>query len=79
MFSVMSVGHSVHGGPHVTITHDALDLPVEPPPFLDMRHWSPSPSPGPRPVTLVAITGDRFKLVGPGYQTSQRSWHLSIK
>ena len=27
---------SAHGGPHVTITHDALDLTVQPPPPSDI-------------------------------------------
>ena len=29
MFSQMFVCHSVHEGPHITITHDALDLTVQ--------------------------------------------------
>ena len=29
---------SVHGGPHVTITYDALDLTLQPPP-PDIRPW----------------------------------------
>ena len=39
MFSLVSVCHSVQclcvwGGPHVTITHDALDITVQPPPLV---------------------------------------------
>ena len=58
MFSVVSVHHSVHGGSHVTITHDALDITVQ--------GLSPLPSPPPDPPAsknLVAITGNLFKLV----------------
>ena len=39
MFSVVSVSHSVHNGaargPDVTITHDALDLTIEPHTFVE--------------------------------------------
>ena len=31
MFSGMSVRYSVHGGPHATITYDALDLTLQAP------------------------------------------------
>ena len=55
MFSVVSVCHSVHGGSHVTITHNALNLTVESP--SDMGPPAPVPAPP------SSITGDLFKLV----------------
>ena len=48
MFSLMSVCLSVHRrqGPHVTITHDVLDIIVQPPPHpLGIRPWPPKPQP----------------------------------
>ena len=44
MFPQVSVCHSVQGGPSVTITHDALEPTVHPPP--DMEHGDPHPSHG---------------------------------
>ena len=42
IFPQMSVCNSVQGrGPHVTITHDALDLTSQLPPSLDVGHGSP--------------------------------------
>ena len=61
MFSVMSVCHAVHGGFHVTITHDALDLTIQGPPSpspaghgASLYMEPPAPAPTPR---------DMFKLV----------------
>ena len=41
MFSVVSVHHSVHGGSHVTITNDALDLTVPQPQPLQAPDMGP--------------------------------------
>ena len=55
------------GGPNVTITHDALDLTVQPlalPPTL--QTWDSPQSPedmGAKPCSLLAPSGDLFKLV----------------
>ena len=40
----LSTGGRREGCPHVTITHGALDLTVQPPP-PDIRHWGPPSSP----------------------------------
>ena len=56
MFSLAFVCLQGRGGPHVTITHDALDLTVQPP--LPHRHqtWAP---PGP-PTPLLMTSHDHF-------------------
>ena len=54
MFSLVSVCLFT-GGPHMTITHDALDLTVQGPHLLDIRHGPPSSpalDPTPRHQTL---------------------------
>ena len=44
VFSYVSVRQFVQRGPHVIITHDALNLTVQPPPNSDMRHGTPPQS-----------------------------------
>ena len=52
MFSVVFVHHSVHGGSHVTVTNDALDLTIQGP-----------PGHGASLYRVVVKTGDLFKFV----------------
>ena len=69
VFSYVSVRQFVHRGPHVIITHDTLNLTVQPPtqtwdmehpPVLPPRHATPL---APHYWHLVVITGDMFKLI----------------
>ena len=57
-------------GPHVTITHDSLDLPVQGPRASDLE--PPGPSLAPWYWHLVAITRDLFKRVS--FRTPSRLW-----
>ena len=59
---------SVQGGPHVTITHDALDLSVQRP-SLTYQTWDPSqahPSPIPQTPLQTSHMGPNPKLATSG-------------
>ena len=65
MFLIVSVHHSVHEEPHVTITNDALDLTIQGPPGHGASLYRDPRPPGSRSLSghLVAKTGDLFKFV----------------
>ena len=56
MFLQVSVCHSVQGAPHVTITHDALDLTVQAPtpPPQDIRRGTPLQTSDLRPLGVIS-------------------------
>ena len=74
MFSVVSVRDLFcpqgGGGSHVTITHDALDLTVQPQ-TQHMRHGTPCDNSG----QLIIITG---LFTGPHCTASLPEWHVVV-